>query len=124
MAQRRQQENVERGARLIARSGLRFDKVALAFIARLQDALSAHVPAGKTLFVTCTAPIRKDSLTSRNLIPMLAEAMGRGSARFKFDKTINGNRIRARLVKARDGKVAVYVHNPDVDVEALLGTCS
>lgn len=103
-------------------AGLRFDKVARGFIARLQDALSAHVPAGKTLVVTCTAPIRKDSATGAEVIELLAVALGRGPARLEWGKTINGNRVRARLVKrtaANPDKVVGFVHNPGVDVEKL-----
>jgi hypothetical protein len=125
VAQGRHQENVERGPRLIARSGLRFDKVALGFVARIRDELSELVPAGKTLVVTCTAPIRKDSATSAELVELLAAAMARSGGRLEFDKTIHGNRIRARMVKrasARAHKVVGFVHNPDVDVEKLLAT--
>ena len=122
MAQRRQ-EDVARGAGLIARPGLRFDKVALAFIARLQEALSDCVPADKTLVVTCTAPIRKDSKTSSELSEVLRRKLARGSARLDFKATINGNQIRARLVKrapTHADKLVGYIHNPDVDPKSLM----
>lgn len=122
MAQGRQQD-VSGGPRLIARSGLRFDKVALAFIARLRAALSDRVPDGKTLVVTCTAPIRKDAATGAALVETLADLLARAPARLEFEKTVNGNRVRARLVKqtqARADRVAGYVHNPGVDPEAFM----
>lgn len=122
MAQGRQQ-NVARGPRLIARSGLRFDKVALAFVARLQDALRDGVPDGKTLVVTCTAPIRLPGRTAAAAIEALGAPLAREPARLKFEKTINGNRVRAWLVKrkpARADKVIGFVHNPDVDPEDYL----
>jgi len=80
------------------------------------------VPTNKTLVVTCTAPIRKDSMTSRELVALLVTALARGWARLEFEKTINGNRIRARLVKraAAQDKVVGFVHNPDVDPEQFL----
>lgn len=119
MAQGRQ-EDVARGAGIIARSGLRFDRVAVAFVARLRDELSQYVPAGKTLVVTCTAPIRKDSKTAAELIEVLGDALARGRVRLEFKKTINDNRIRARLVKGAPERVVGFVHNPDIDPETLL----
>ena len=80
------------------------------------------MPEGTTLVVTCTAPIRKDSATSAALVDVLTDALARGPARLELHKTINGNRIRARLVKrasARADKIVAFVHNPGVDVEEL-----
>lgn len=80
------------------------------------------MPAGKTLVVTCTAPIRKNSKTSAELVELLAHALARGPARLDFKKTINGNVTRARLVKGRSRQaeaVVGFVHNPGVDVDEL-----
>ncbi|HZY97973.1 MAG TPA: hypothetical protein VFE36_00225 [Candidatus Baltobacteraceae bacterium] len=120
-----QQENVERGARLIARSGLRYDKVALGFIRRLQESLGDRVPAGKTLIVTCTAPIRKDSKTFAELETVLAALLAKRPARLDFKKTVNANEVRARFVKrtpAHANAVVGFVHNPGVDTEELLSS--
>ena len=46
---------------------LRFDRVALRFVRRLQEALSASVPDGRTLILTITAPIRVPSKTAAAL---------------------------------------------------------
>ena len=80
------------------------------------------MPAGKTLVVTCTAPIRQDSKTGSELAVLLSDALARGSARLEFEQTINGNGIRARLVKRGSARSAVvgFVHNPEVDPESLL----
>jgi len=91
----------------------------------LQDALSDYVPAGKTLIVTCTAPIRRSSKTAAEFAEMVARAFEQKPARLDFKKTINENRVRARLVKAapaHDARVVGFVHNPDVDVEALMSS--
>jgi hypothetical protein len=50
------QRIADRGALTIPRP--RFDRVALRFVRRLQEALSASVPDGRTLILTITAPIR------------------------------------------------------------------
>ena len=46
---------------------LRFDRVALGLVRRLQAALGESVPDGKTLIVTITAPIRVPSKTAAAL---------------------------------------------------------
>ncbi|MBV8689021.1 MAG: hypothetical protein JOZ59_02835, partial [Candidatus Eremiobacteraeota bacterium] len=51
----------------LAKRGLRFDKVALGFIERLQDAFEDIVPRGKTLIVTIPAPIRLPAKTAKAL---------------------------------------------------------
>lgn len=81
------------------------------------------MPAGKTLVVSCTAPIRKSSVTSAALIALLQSALARGSARLDVNKTIEGNRIRARLIErspAHLDTVIGFIHNRDVDAEELL----
>lgn len=101
-------------------SGLRFDKVALRFVEDLQASLQACVPEGKTLVVTITAPIRRSSETTAELVERLRRRLARSPARLEFEASIEGNRIRARLVKARSAKVLGFVHNPDRDPELFL----
>ena len=59
------QRIAERGG--LTKPRLRFDRVALGFVRRLQAALSASVPDGRTLIVTITAPIRVPSKTAAAL---------------------------------------------------------
>ena len=106
-----------------AKFRLRFDKVALRFVSDVKVALSEFVPEGKTLIVTVTAPIRSASKTADALESQIQPRLARGPARLDFSDTINGNQIRACLVTglARGASNVVgFVHNPDLDVDALL----
>ena len=95
---------------------LRFDRVALRVIRRLQAALSASVPDGTTLILTITAPIRVPSKTAAALEDNIRTYLARQSAQGEAKYTIHGNQIRVRLVKGgsrRTTKVIGFVHNPD-----------
>ena len=101
---------------------LRFDRVALGFVRRLQAALSASVPDGRTLILTITAPIRVPSKTAAALEDNIRTYIARQSAQGEAKHTIHGNQIRVRLVKGgsrRTTKVIGFVHNPDSDPDVL-----
>ena len=105
-----------------ARPRLRFDRVALGLIRRLQEALAESVPVGRTVVITVTAPIRLASRTAAATAEMIRQRLGRRSARLEIEQTINGNQIQARLaedVSRRGSRVIGYVHNPDSDPEIL-----
>ena len=70
---------------------LRFDRVALRVIRRLQAALSASVPDGTTLILTITAPIRVPSKTAAALEDDIRTYLERKSARGEAKYTIHGN---------------------------------
>jgi hypothetical protein len=102
---------------------LRFDRVALRLVRRLQAALCHSVPDGKTLIVTITAPIRVPGKTAAALEDKIRAGLARRSAPVVTEQTIHGNQIRVRLVKAgsdRAANVIGLVHNPDPDPDALL----
>ena len=104
---------------------LRFDRVALRFVRRLQEALSASVPDSNTLILTITAPIRVPAKTAAVLEDNIRTDLARQSARGEVKYAILGNQIRVRLVKGgsrRTTKVIGFVHNPDSDPEFLLDT--
>src|SRR3954464_6672180 len=106
----------------LAKPRLRFDRVALGFVRRLQAALSASVPDGRTLIVTITAPIRVPSKTAAALEDNIRTYLARQSAQGEAKHTIHGNQIRVRLVKGgsrRTTKVIGFVHNPDSDPDGL-----
>ena len=110
----------DRGALTIPRP--RFDRVALRFVRRLQEALSASVPDGRTLILTITAPIRVPSKTAAALEDNIRDFLARRSAPREAKYMIHGNQIRVRLVKGgsrRTTKVIGFVHNPDSDPDAL-----
>lgn len=114
--------------RIAARGGiatprLRFDRVALRLVRRLQARLGESVPDGRTLIVTITAPIRVPSKTAAALEGRIRTCLARRSAQADAKDTIHGNQIRVRLVKGgstRAPKVIGFVHNPDSDADVLL----
>jgi len=109
----------------LAKRGLRFDKVALRFTERLQSALEAAVPAGKTLIVMVTAPIRLPAKTAAALTQKISDFLAQSPKRREFRDTINGNEVRIRLVAGvvrGQSRVMTFVHNPDADSDALLNT--
>jgi hypothetical protein len=114
------QRIADRGS--LTKPRLRFDRVALRLVRRLQEALSASVPDGNTLILTITAPIRVPSKTAAALEDNIRTYLARQSARAEAKYTIHGNRIRVRLVKGgsrRTTKVIGFVHNPDSDPDVL-----
>src|ERR1700752_4435115 len=80
---------------------LRFDRTALGLVRRLQENLAATVPAGKTVVVTITAPIRQDAATSAMLEEKIRGLLA--TRRGRLAVTIHGNRIRARVLKGGTG---------------------
>jgi hypothetical protein len=103
--------------------GLRFDKVALRLIARVQTTLRDHVPIGNAILVTVSAPIRLPAKTATDLEGQVRHWLTDPSRSAERCTTINGNQIRVRIVNAAPGQspnVLGFVHNPDVDVSALL----
>jgi hypothetical protein len=99
---------------------LRFDRVALRFIDDMQSALHEVVPEGKVLVFTITAPLRLASKTAATLAENVRALLARRRARLDLDATVNGNRIRVRLLKGvSNAKVVGFVHNPDCDPEIL-----
>ena len=108
------QRIAERGG--LTKPRLRFDRVALGFVRRLQAALSASVPDGRTLILTITAPIRVPSKTAAALEDNIRTYLARQSGEGVAKHTIHGNQIRVRLVKGgsrQTTKVIGFVHNPD-----------
>jgi hypothetical protein len=112
-----------RAPREPAKPRLRFDKVALRFIADLRSALREAVPVGKSLIVTVTAPIRLASKTAAALEDDVRARLARSPRTLELAEAIHGNEIRARLVNggsSRPADVVGFVHNPDSDPAVLL----
>src|ERR1700733_11249215 len=111
------------GQGIAAKPGLRFDKVATRVIERLQASLFESVPAGMTVFVTITAPIRLPSKSAASLEDKIQTLLGRGSPGGDEKDTIHGNRVQIRLLRGeseRAPKMIGFVHNPDSDPLLLL----
>ena len=103
--------------------GLRYDKVALRLIAHVQTALREHVPQGKALLVTVSAPIRLPAKTASELEERLRLELSGGSKPDDIRTTINDNAIRVRMVDCDSNQtpnVFGFVHNPEVDTLVLL----
>jgi len=108
------------------RHGLRFDKVAIRLVTRLREALTPDVPAGTSVIVTVTAPIRLAAKTTTGLEEKIRALLARRSAR-DTKATVHGNRVRIRIVRGRPRrapKLIGFVHNPDVDPVMLLSLAS
>jgi hypothetical protein len=92
---------------------LRFDRVAIGLVRRLQASLAKSVPDGKTMIVTITAPIRQDSKTGTALADRIRELLA--ARRAQLRTTIHGNRIQVRVLNggaSRTSKLIGFVHNP------------
>jgi hypothetical protein len=106
-----------------AKLGLRFDKVALAFVGDVQRNARDLVPRGRTLIVTITAPIRLPAKTTAVLCERVRAALVAAPANLRIDETINGNRISVRLAKNVRGyapNVIAVVHNPETPAVLLI----
>jgi len=106
---------------------LRFDKVVTRLMERLQATLGETVPAGTTVLLTVTAPIRLPAKTAALLEEKIQTLLRRGSPGRDATGTIHGNRVRIRLARdksRRAPKMIGFVHNPDSDPRLLLNmTC-
>lgn len=114
-----------RGARQtnVARPHLRFDKVVLCLMERLQNAFAKTVPNGTTVLLTVTAPIRLASKTTVALEDKVQTLLQRDSPLPDAKETIHGNRIHIRILRglsASAPKMIGFVHNLDSDPLLLL----
>jgi hypothetical protein len=110
-----------------AKPRLRFDKVVIRLMERLQSALSETVPDGMTVLLTVTAPIRLPSKTAESLEDKIQTLLQRGSPGRDAKETIHGNRVQIRILRhesTRAPKIIGFVHNSDSDSPLLLNTTS
>lgn len=98
---------------------LRFDKVVLRLIGRLQTALTSVVPDGEAVIFTVTAPIRLPAKTAAVLEGLVRNGLPHGESR----EVVHGNQVRiCRLsgILPRAPKVLGFVHDPASDAEFIL----
>ena len=113
---------------LAAREGratprLRFDRVVVGLVRRLQAALQPAVPEGQAVIVTVTAPIRLPAKTASALEDKIRTLLARRTAWREIKHTIHGNRVRIRLVRhvaPAAAKVVGLVHNPETEAALVL----
>jgi len=99
---------------------LRFDRVAVGLVRRLQTSLAGSVPDGRTVVVTITAPIWQDSKTGAVLEERIRNLLAARRTRLKA--RIHGNRVEVRLLTgraARGPRLVGFVHNPGPDASLL-----
>ena len=99
---------------------LRFDRVAVGLVTRLQWALARSVPQGEVVIVTVTAPIRQDSKTGRIIEAKIRDLLASRRSRIKL--TVRGNRVQVRVLKGGRGRtprLIGFVHNPAPSPELL-----
>jgi hypothetical protein len=111
------------GQAAAAKPRLRFDKVVIRLMERLQATSGEIVPDGMTVLLTVTAPIRLASKTAAALENKIQTLLGGKSPGRDVKNTIHGNRIQIRLLKHKSGrapKLIGFVHNSDTDPLLLL----
>jgi len=110
-----------------AKPRLRFDKVVIRLMERLEDSLGKTVPDGTTVLLTVIAPIRLPAKTAEALGGNIQTLLERGSTRRDKKDTIHGNRVQIRIVRnefMRAPKLIGFVHNSDSDPLLLLNLTS
>ena len=111
----------------VAKPRLRFDKVAVRLMDRLNAALCETVPDGMTVLLTITAPIRLAAKTAALLEDKIRTLLELGLPRLNEKDTINGNFVQIRFVRGkseRAPKLIGFVHNSDSDPLLLLNMAS
>jgi len=110
---------VPRGSKAIP-PRLRFDRVVLEVFERLRSALHEELPAGVTVVVTITAPIRLASKTTAAVEELVRAQVAEKLARGQVKKTILGNEVRIRIIRGRKtSSLMGFVHNRDSDPTIL-----
>lgn len=101
-----------------AKPALRFDKVVIRLMERLQATLGETVPDGVTVLLTVTAPIRMPSKTAAALEDRIQALLRQGPPARDERDTVYGNGVRIRFLRDKSGrapKLIGFVHNSDSD---------
>jgi hypothetical protein len=101
---------------------LRFDRVVLELFDRLRAGLDDAVPAGTTVVVTVTAPVRLSEKTAVEIVERTRALLARRGAGRKLRVDAHGNEIRIHVLRrgwASAPKVVGFVHNRDSDPKPL-----
>jgi hypothetical protein len=105
------------------RPRLRRDRVVRRVEGALRVALSGLVPAGCTLWVTATAPLRRPAVLTEGIVREAREFLGRGRGRGDVTFDVGGNPIRLRCGAGRSAspaKLVFLVHSAGVDSSDVL----
>ena len=111
------------GGVTVAKLGLRFDRVVIRLLRGLARFAEGATPAGTTVLVTVTAPIRSPSKTAAALEREIAALVSGGGGGVDRRATLCGNEVQLRLIEHSSRaahKLIGLVHNPDVPAARLL----
>ena len=112
---------VDQAGLTTSRLGLRFDRVVVRILADVRRFAEGAMPAGTTILLTLTAPIRRAAKTADALEQEIAALLAAGVAGEDRTARLWGNEVRLRLVRNASGhKLIGFVHNPESDAARLL----
>jgi hypothetical protein len=117
------EEIIRAGGHSAATLGLRFDKVVVRVLGRLRAFAEPAAPAGVSVVITLTAPIRLPAQTVGELEGEISALLAAGRGAPDVSAAVCGNGARLRRVDhlpARAPKLIGFVHNPGVDPARLL----
>jgi len=104
-----------------SRLGLRFDRVVVRILADVRRFADGATPAGVTVLLTLTAPIRRPAKTANALEQEIGALLTAGAAGEDRTARLWGNDVRLRLVRnGSKHKLIGFVHNPESDAARLL----
>jgi hypothetical protein len=107
----------------ISELGLRFDRVVIRLVHELHLFASKTVPAGATVLVTVSAPIRLPAKTLDALKKRIESLLASESIRKDHKAMIQGSRVQMRIIKhsaRRKQKLLAFVQNRDSNSALLL----
>ena len=111
------------GGVTVAELGLRFDRVAVRVLDRLQRGADAGPHADVSVALTLTAPVRAPGKTAEALQQESGALLRTGCPGDERSLDVHGNRAELRLLShppGREPKVLGFVHNPGSDAATIL----
>jgi hypothetical protein len=117
------EEIIKAGGFTVSKLGLRFDRVVVRMLADLRRFADGAAPAGMTVLLTLTAPIRNPARTADVLEEEIGALLRDGTVGEDRRVSAHRNDVQMRLVRncsRHRHKLIGFVHNPDSDSTRLL----
>jgi hypothetical protein len=114
---------VNAGGETVSRLGLRFDRVVMRVLDDLRRFAEGKTPAGASVILTLTAPIRMPAKTISALELEIEALLRAGLGDRDRIAEVCSNAVRLRLVEhapTRDHRLVGFVHNRDSDARHLV----